>query len=835
MEPAEGLEILGVGRRPSRSSSRVSEARIPPQPAPGPRFGNQVVISNEDLEDLGDLEVVGRRALAPALPDKDQAPKLATPPVSDPAHLSPSSSAAHPPAEAAGPLQVVGRRPGLVGRDKELAAMFSEADLSPRHRGLMATLAGMPAELPCNDEEDAVGQQWCFADTVWVHTICPIYFDQLKVTGPALSQLPFRERLMLASPVTNVQKCFDWAQMVAAEPSEALSEPGAQDLCVDINSGGQVFFVLLALENETREGGAVLKFCDSRHMLQSEQMAAELAQRLGLSPPGSRLVLRNSDTAEWQNLEKAASQLNDALCEALNHYDALLLLQYVPGCSMSRETVAWKPENLDDSCRAIGRLLMLDLLLGNSDRLPLKSLAWRGNPSNVLWQKDVFGEDRCVPIDAVVARRPPRRLVQDADRKIARLLELVLLDLPTAYETLLEAVFFNGEASAAIEADWASGLNDECCPPSCSSVAGRVCAASAFQEGVQLALALALQEQGLLEMVGEVVASWLEQFHTDMRTAARGDCVAKRPQPIGRQTMQLQRWDREAHVNDQLRDRLASWQVLMQDKSKTLYRAVEDWSSRRKIPCVLSFQGFLGPSVPNPVADAYELLVRLHQLIARGKVLAGVAGATRPSSLAPLPLLVGPATSAHCLHLLRLLGVSYILNLTADLPSPPAEALGGDIQWHRLAFEWHEEQSLSEVLREGFDLVAQVEKDGGCLLVHCHEGRSRSVTFCMAYLVACRRMSLAEAWEFLRSHRPEGRPHAGHWRQLLALELSTLGTNSLDPSGVPMGKPKGIICDVCGQVVGLTEGSLVAHKKLRHPKPMPVTLPSPSPRDFPSP
>ena len=32
----------------------------------------------------------------------------------------------------------------------------------------------------------------------------------------------------------------------------------------------------------------------------------------------------------------------------------------------------------------VGRLLLLDMLLGNADRLPLPQLGWRGNPSNVL-------------------------------------------------------------------------------------------------------------------------------------------------------------------------------------------------------------------------------------------------------------------------------------------------------------------------------------------------------------------------------------------------------------------------------------------------------------------
>jgi hypothetical protein len=40
----------------------------------------------------------------------------------------------------------------------------------------------------------------------------------------------------------------------------------------------------------------------------------------------------------------------------------------------------------------LGRMLLLDMLLGNADRLALPPLNWRGNPSNVLFV-DVTGEE----------------------------------------------------------------------------------------------------------------------------------------------------------------------------------------------------------------------------------------------------------------------------------------------------------------------------------------------------------------------------------------------------------------------------------------------------------
>ena len=69
---------------------------------------------------------------------------------------------------------------------------------------------------------------------------------------------------------------------------------------------------------------------------------------------------------------------------------------------------------------------------------PLRSLGWRGNVQNILW-----AEGRCVPIDAQVARRPPKLLVREMDQKAARLLELVLLDRQSCQDVLLAALKCN--------------------------------------------------------------------------------------------------------------------------------------------------------------------------------------------------------------------------------------------------------------------------------------------------------------------------------------------------------------------------------------------------------
>lgn len=53
------------------------------------------------------------------------------------------------------------------------------------------------------------------------------------------------------------------------------------------------------------------------------------------------------------------------------------------------------------------RLFLLDMLLGNADRLPCAALGWRGNPHNILFCTAGAHAGRMVAIDSAVQRRPP--------------------------------------------------------------------------------------------------------------------------------------------------------------------------------------------------------------------------------------------------------------------------------------------------------------------------------------------------------------------------------------------------------------------------------------------
>lgn len=137
---------------------------------------------------------------------------------------------------------------------------------------------------------------------------------------------------------------------------------------------------------------------------------------------------------------------------------------------------------------------------------------------------------------------------------------------------------------------------------------GAMSGVKAFNEGLKSALASAVEEQGLLEMMTDVVDSWVQNFKADMKGFA--------PQLKLGATAELRALSSKESKPDAFKERLASWQDLLREKSQVLHQAVHDWAHRRDRRSSFSFRGFLGESVLNPVADAYELLAA--QLLFQG-------------------------------------------------------------------------------------------------------------------------------------------------------------------------------------------------------------------------
>ncbi|KAK3270345.1 hypothetical protein CYMTET_21255 [Cymbomonas tetramitiformis] len=303
-----------------------------------------------------------------------------------------------------------------------------------------------------------------------------------KRTGAPVSTASLKDRLNEAD-VADVMAdgVLEWRSLSFVGKSEFLNADEAKDAqsrkTLDVNSGGQVYFLLLSPSVPgTPETVACLKFAPTRLATQSELCGCEMAAQMGVSVPGARL-LRRANESEWGALRTAAEAASGSGAELATSMDAAqcaLLMEFVRGIPLGRAGEAFSAEVLDSTCATLGRVLMLDMVLGNADRLPCGPLGWRGNRGNLLYSAD----KRIVAIDSGVARRPPAGRAAKEREAYQRLSELLITDADTASAVLQEAVDENHR----------------------SLVASTNCT-RAFQRGFRDATETAAQLQGILKML----------------------------------------------------------------------------------------------------------------------------------------------------------------------------------------------------------------------------------------------------------------------------------------------------------------------------------------------
>jgi len=90
-----------------------------------------------------------------------------------------------------------------------------------------------------------------------------------------------------------------------------------------------------------------------------------------------------------------------------------------------------------------------------------------------------------------------------------------------------------------------------------------------------------------------------------------------------------------------------------------------------------------------------------------------------------------------------------------------------------------EQQEIIPFFSQATDFINEAQQSGGKLLLHCHEGKSRSITLALAYLMQTKDWTLKEALEFVTQHRPCASPNAGFMTQLLKLEQKLHGKKTV--------------------------------------------------------
>ncbi|GIM08174.1 hypothetical protein Vretimale_12277 [Volvox reticuliferus] len=278
-------------------------------------------------------------------------------------------------------------------------------------------------------------------------------------------------------------------------------------------------------------------------------------------------------------------------------------------------------------------------------------------------------------------------------------------------------------------------------------------------------------------------------------------------------TLALKSITSEARKDDLLSNRVQHWKELFRNRGEELKAAVGEWQSRHRLDKVLT-TGFLDGT--HPIVDTYELKVRLEHMLRRLQVLQEAAGAEKPSEVLSTPraLFLGGAVAADSHHILRHLGITHIVNSTEELLLPDPAA--GFVVL-RVALRDVDDEDISKHFGDVCEFIQSCHAAGGSVLVHCSEGKSRSVTLVLAYLMRVRGWRLKAAFDHVKSRRPVACPNAGFMSKLLLYERDLFGDNSYISQQLKKAKPEPVMCPVCGAAVGISSASLAVHIKRAHP------------------
>ncbi|XP_064490198.1 dual specificity protein phosphatase 16-like [Ornithodoros turicata] len=152
-----------------------------------------------------------------------------------------------------------------------------------------------------------------------------------------------------------------------------------------------------------------------------------------------------------------------------------------------------------------------------------------------------------------------------------------------------------------------------------------------------------------------------------------------------------------------------------------------------------------------------------------------------PTRILPF-LYLGSQKDAQDRNLLRDYNIVYELNVSTSCPKPDFIQ---DAHFMRIPVDDNYSEKLVPFFTDAFHFLDKVrlQSSGGCALVHCLAGVSRSPTVAIAYVMKHLRMTSDEAYRFVKSKRPAISPNFNFLGQLLDYEKQLRRERILEPNG----------------------------------------------------
>ncbi|XP_022921604.1 dual specificity protein phosphatase PHS1 [Cucurbita moschata] len=770
------------------------------------------------------------------------------------------------------------------------------------------------------------------------------------------------DRLAKASMLDIESSSFSWDRLLSLHRTEHSSSTEQSEdemnkaLEVTVNSGGVVFFALFNQlvydDNLPKEAAAVIKISSSRMATQSERLGYEFAKWLGVQTPQAR-VIHNSST-EWLQIKEAAEKARDIAClegdevgemtcsellEALEFSRCLFLMSYVHGSPLLEISSAFESrERAEKLAAAIGRILLLDLVIRNEDRLPCRLLRWRGNSANLLLadrmacanlnafeeafdsaikryrpkvistlQKERRGTSmdnrpssssglvsetselsdnvespkssnlsvksqisdevmlcdfNIVAIDSGVPRRPPAGKRANDQSIYPKLVELLLNSSEFSSNLLHDITGGKLGFPSLADANSTSGIQLTDMSSIVHEFRYGFRAALRDLQGFHIFLLTLHQKldnslRAFMNIINKfplgesdkedsgVPESHLQASTTIHCLSPRGkervssdgniDVTESAPRssssgnressdlssPLSRDSSQgkLHRGGAEPIHSLRLTAKLRDFHKFAKVDAES-NKELDMWNEVLKNEAVKLCQenkfntGFFEGSDSHGVVDAYELKVRLEHILERIALISEAANTERPSSVTPA-LFIGGALAARSVYTLQHLGVTHILCLCSNEIGQSDSQFPDLFEYKNFSISDNEDSNISSIFEEASDFVDDVERKGGKVLVHCFEGKSRSATLVLAYLMLRKKYTLLKAWNALKRVHRRAQPNDGFAKTLLELDRRIHGKVSMEWQSR---KPTMKVCPICGKNAGLSSSSLKLHLQKSHKK-----------------
>lgn len=145
-----------------------------------------------------------------------------------------------------------------------------------------------------------------------------------------------------------------------------------------------------------------------------------------------------------------------------------------------------------------------------------------------------------------------------------------------------------------------------------------------------------------------------------------------------------------------------------------------------------------------------------------------------PTSNVPVEVIphlyLGNAKNSADFNVLKNHGITYILNVTPNVPNKFEE--DSRFKYMKIPISDHLSQNLSKFFPEAIAFIDEARGSNQGVLVHCLAGVSRSVTITVAYLMQTKKLTLNDAYDYVKTCKPNISPNFNFMGQLLEFQRS---------------------------------------------------------------